>query len=96
MQQPADPRSPDGEFARLRGRKTYDTLVTRGFELLEQRELEAITIADLAREAGYSVGAFYARFRSKDEFFDALIAHHLEYRTQAARRLVRDARPTMR
>ena len=29
-----------------------------------------------------SVGAFYARFHSKDEFFDAMIAHHMEQRTR--------------
>src|SRR5690606_13968066 len=38
-------------------------------------------IAELAKGAGYSVGAFYARFRSKDEFFEALVAQHLEIRT---------------
>lgn len=65
-----------------RGRRTYDALITTGFKLLEQREFESITIAELAQAAGYSVGAFYARFKSKDEFFDALIAHHLEERTR--------------
>jgi AcrR family transcriptional regulator len=38
--------------------------------------------------AGYSTGAFYTRFRSKDEFFDAMVAHHLEYRTEARDRLL--------
>src|SRR5690606_27685809 len=65
-----------------RGRRTYDALVATGFKLLEDREFESITIAELAREAGYSVGAFYARFKSKDEYFDALIAQHLEERTR--------------
>jgi AcrR family transcriptional regulator len=63
-----------------RGRKTYDALVKTGFKLLAHREFEAITIAELAQAAGYSVGAFYARFKSKDEYFDALIAQHLEER----------------
>src|SRR5690606_18528046 len=48
---------------------------------------EAITIAELAQAAGYSVGAFYARFKSKDEYFDALIAHHLEERTRTRGRM---------
>jgi AcrR family transcriptional regulator len=65
-----------------RARETYDRLVAAAFELLEDRELEDITIAELARAAGYSVGAFYARFTSKDEFFEALIADHIVYRTQ--------------
>ncbi|HEY5567151.1 MAG TPA: helix-turn-helix domain-containing protein [Gammaproteobacteria bacterium] len=79
----AESVSPDRRIKQKRGRKTYDALIETGFRLLEQRELEAISIAELAKAAGYSVGAFYARFRSKDEFFDAMIAHHLEHRTKA-------------
>jgi AcrR family transcriptional regulator len=66
-----------------RSQKTYDALISTGFKLLEQREFESITIADLAHAAGYSVGAFYSRFSSKDEFFEALVAHHLEERSRA-------------
>lgn len=65
-----------------RGRKTYDALVKTGFKLLADREYESITVAELAQAAGYSVGAFYARFKSKDEYFDALIAHHMVERTR--------------
>lgn len=71
-----------------RGKVTYDALIDAGFKMLELRDLQDISIADLAREAGYSVGAFYARFRSKDEFFDALIAKHLEIRTDVQIRLL--------
>jgi AcrR family transcriptional regulator len=70
-----------------RGRKTYEALIATGFKLLGQREFEAITIAELSQAAGYSVGAFYARFKSKDEYFDALIAHHLSERTRVRERL---------
>lgn len=65
-----------------RGRITYDALIEAGFKLLEERDLQDISIAELAKEAGYSVGAFYARFRSKDEFFSALVHRHLDIRTQ--------------
>jgi AcrR family transcriptional regulator len=64
-----------------RSQITYDSLIETGFRMLELRDLQDISIAELSREAGYSVGAFYARFRSKDEFFDALVAKHLEVRT---------------
>ncbi|HTQ99065.1 MAG TPA: TetR/AcrR family transcriptional regulator [Candidatus Acidoferrum sp.] len=64
-----------------RGQVTYDRLISTGFKMLELRELQDISIAELTKEAGYSVGAFYSRFRSKDEFFDALIAKHLETRS---------------
>ena len=75
--------SPARRIKQRRGRRTYDALIDTGFKLLEHAELESISIAELAKAAGYSVGAFYARFQSKDEFFDALIGHHLEYRTRA-------------
>jgi AcrR family transcriptional regulator len=65
-----------------RGHKTYDALVATGFKLLEKQDLEKISVAELARVAGYSVGAFYARFHSKDEFFGALVDQHLTNRTQ--------------
>src|SRR5690606_35822915 len=70
-----------------RGQRTYDALIATGFRLLAQCEFEAITIAELSQAAGYSVGAFYARFKSKDEFFDALIAHHLADRVRTRERL---------
>jgi len=82
--QPTEPvavRSFGLAIKQQRGQVTYDALVDAGFRLLAQRELQEISIADLASKAGYSVGAFYARFRSKDEFFDALISKHLETRT---------------
>jgi len=60
-----------------RSKKTYDALITKCFQLLKKRDFDSITVADLSRSAGYSVGAFYARFRSKDEFFDAMVTHHL-------------------
>lgn len=70
-----------------RGKVTYDALIDTGFQMLEQRDLQDISIADLAKEAGYSVGAFYARFRSKDEFFEALLARHLHIRTEAQQQM---------
>ena len=88
MSRPAEPLSPDRRIKQQRGRKTYDALIETGFALLEHRELESISIAELAKAAGYSTGAFYARFRSKDEYFDALVAHHLAHRKQARDRLL--------
>ncbi len=74
-----------------RSQKTYDALIGTTFKLLQQREFDAISIAELAQKAGYSVGAFYARFRSKDELFDALLAQHLEDRRTARTRIFADA-----
>ncbi len=78
-----EPAGPSRRIKQERGRKTYDALISTAFKLLKDREFEAISISELSRAAGYSVGAFYARFRSKDEFFDALVADHLEERRTA-------------
>jgi AcrR family transcriptional regulator len=74
-----------------RSQKTYDALIGTTFKLLQQREFDAISIAELAQKAGYSVGAFYARFRSKDELFDALLAQHIEDRLTARTRIFASA-----
>lgn len=71
-----------------RSQTTYEALIAAGFTLLEERELEEIPVAELAAVAGYSVGAFYARFRSKDEYFDAMIARHMDDRTARQNRLL--------
>jgi AcrR family transcriptional regulator len=87
----ADAVSPARRIKQSRGRRTYDALIETGFKLLEHNDLESIPIAELAKAAGYSVGAFYARFQSKNEFFAALIAHHLEHRVRARDRLLANA-----
>ena len=69
-----------------RSQKTYDALIGTTFKLLQQRDFDAISIAELAQKAGYSVGAFYARFRA-DELFDALLAQHIEDRRAARTRI---------
>jgi AcrR family transcriptional regulator len=82
------PTGPGKSIRQRRSRKTYDALVRTGFDLLERREFESITIAELTSAASYSVGAFYARFRSKDEFFEALVAHHIVERREAREQLL--------
>ena len=63
-----------------RGQITYDALIETCFDLLQEKDFDEISIADLSQKAGYSVGAFYARFRSKDELFDAMVMRHLDGR----------------
>jgi len=63
-----------------RGQVTYDAMLDTTFAMLEHKEFDEISIADLAQKAGYSVGAFYARFRSKDELFDAMVLQHVQNR----------------
>lgn len=55
-----------------RSEATFKALLQAGREALEQGALESMTISDLARAAGASVGAFYGRFENKDVFFSAV------------------------
>jgi AcrR family transcriptional regulator len=71
---------PEQRIRQKRGQVTYDALIDTAFALLEHKEFDEISIAELAQRAGYSVGAFYARFRSKDELFEAMVMRHLELR----------------
>jgi AcrR family transcriptional regulator len=57
-----------------RSRESRDRLFGAGRQLLEQMDLDAVSIADLAKKAGSSVGAFYLRFENKDAFFRAMIS----------------------
>ncbi|MES2605813.1 MAG: TetR/AcrR family transcriptional regulator [Pseudomonadota bacterium] len=85
---PNHPPRKNKVFKQGRSKVTHDALIESGFSLVDQKDIEAISISELARHAGYSVGAFYAQFRSKDEFFDALILSHLQKRTETQRKLV--------
>ncbi len=69
-----------------RSQKTFDSLIATAFKLLERREFDDISIAELTRHAGYSVGAFYARFESKDELFDAMVLQHMQDRRKTRAR----------
>ncbi len=51
-----------------RSRATRDRIVAALETLLRKRRLEAVTIADIAQEAGVSVGAVYRRFENRDAF----------------------------
>lgn len=81
------PDLPGLKIKQDRGKKTYDALITTCFKLLKKQVFDSITVAELAKSAGYSVGAFYARFRSKDEFFNAMVAYHLKTSKEALDRL---------
>jgi AcrR family transcriptional regulator len=60
-----------------RARATRDRLIAAGFDLVETRDFDALSVAEIAATAGCSVGAFYVRFTDKDAFFRALVAERL-------------------
>ena len=68
-------------------------LIDAGTRLLAQKDYEAISMARIAREAGCSVGALYARFPEKNSYLYHLVAS--AYRTLAHRAQTElEAKPT--
>jgi len=63
-----------------RSRLTAERFLTAALKLLESKTFEALSVADIAREAGRSVGAFYQRFGSKDDFLTVLLTAYFERR----------------
>jgi AcrR family transcriptional regulator len=71
--------APDGVLPvkQRRGEQTRDRLLVVGKRLIARRDFDSVSVAEIAQEAGCSVGAFYQRFRDKDAFFGALVAHYV-------------------
>ena len=55
-----------------RSQQTRDKLVAALERLLRDKAFENISVAEIAREAGVSVGAVYTRFENKDAFIPVL------------------------
>lgn len=71
-------RLPDNRAGALptkqaRAERTRDRLLEAGQHLLEQGGFDDVSIAQIARQAGCSVGAFYLRFKDKETFFQFLL-----------------------
>ncbi len=59
-----------------RSRQTAERITAAALELLERKSFAELSVAEIARRAGVSVGGFYARFPSKEallQYFDATI-----------------------
>ena len=50
-------------------------LYREGLSLLSRNDLDQVSISQVSKAAGISVGAFYVRFRDKDAFLDFVIAN---------------------
>ena len=61
-----------------RGRDAHVRLVQACLELIEQKPFVQVTVAEIAAEAGVSVGNFYRRFRSKESILPDLYAAYEE------------------
>jgi len=59
-----------------RSERTLRRLLDAAEELIKQKGHAGVSIPEIARRAGSSVGGFYARFRDKDELLRALEERH--------------------
>lgn len=51
-----------------------DSFIRAGFEILNSKRLSDLSVSELAKECGGSVGSFYTRFEDKEAYFRALRA----------------------
>ena len=61
-----------------RSRATAEKFIAAALELLHERTFKELSVAELARTAGRSVGVFYQRFGSKDDFLDVLLSAYFQ------------------
>ena len=71
-------RTPGLTAKQERSRETRRKLVTSCLELVDRRPFDQVTVADIAKGAGVSVGNFYRRFTSKEGILPDLYAAYEE------------------
>ena len=86
-------RSPAAVVAprQQRSRKTLNRLLDAAEKLLDERDFEEITVADIVARADSCVGSFYARFPSKDSLVMALLERYHEEGYREIARLTEDS-----
>lgn len=65
-------------FTDLRILKTQERLQNALLELLEQKELKAITVKEICDNTGISRNAFYQHYRYKEDLYDQMVAQATE------------------
>ncbi len=56
-----------------RSQRKHEALLQAGRRLLDAQDLAALSVAQLTRDAGMSVGSFYSRFDDKNAWFGELL-----------------------
>lgn len=71
-----------------RKERTRQQLLASGERVFRRKGFHEATVEMIAAEAGYTKGAFYANFSSKEDLFLTLLAPRLEARARAIDKLV--------
>jgi AcrR family transcriptional regulator len=69
---------------------TRSTLIGAALSVLAEKGLRGASIDDIASAAGYTKGAFYANFKSKEELYLVMLDAHFAERLAAIERLTSD------
>ncbi len=70
---------------------TRERLLAAAERLIAERGIEAASLRDIAESAGYSLGAVYSNFSSKDALLQAILANHMVREMQVIREVLSDA-----
>ena len=73
-----------------RSQETTVALLEAGAAMLRERSLDELSLDDLCKRVGVTIGAFYGRFESKDAFFTALMSLAASRALAALRAVVSD------
>jgi AcrR family transcriptional regulator len=73
-----------------RSQETTVALLEAAAVMLSERSLDELSIEDLCKRVGVTIGAFYGRFESKDAFFSALMSLAASKALAAVRAAVAD------
>jgi AcrR family transcriptional regulator len=73
-----------------RSQETRVALLEAAAVMLRERSLDELSIEDLCKRVGVTIGAFYGRFESKDAFFSALMSLAARKALAAVRAAVAD------
>jgi AcrR family transcriptional regulator len=79
--------------ARAQGREGRDELLTAALRVFARHGYEQAGVNEIAAEAGYSKGALYWHFSSKEELLDALLEEHIDAPMRAMVALLEAAPP---
>jgi AcrR family transcriptional regulator len=90
---PAPETSPVRPAHQRRSREKRDLLVKAGIRVFARDGFEGATVADIAQDAGISVGVFYQRFKDKRGFFEEVENHFVKRGKENWNRFCNDANP---
>jgi AcrR family transcriptional regulator len=79
-----EPPKAANSVLQARSRETLDRILTAAEELLETREFDELTMADLADHAGCGVGTVYGRLENKESLLLCLHERYMDAGRQAS------------